>query len=495
MTLPTLIPNYIGGSWKEARASAVLDVKNPATNETLAQVPLSSAEEVDAACRAAASAFPQWRRVPPIERVQYLFRLKTKLEEHFEDLARTITLECGKTLNESRGEMRRAIDNVECACGVTSLMQGDVLEDVARGIDEMMIRQPLGVCGIIGPFNFPGMIPFWFLPYAIACGNTVIVKPSERVPLTMHKVFQLLHDLEFPDGVVNLVNGGRKAVEAMLDHATIRSISFVGSTSVARLVYSRGTASGKRVQAQGGAKNPVVVLPDADMDKTVAITADSAFGCAGQRCLAASLAITVGAARKPFVEAIGEAARTRVVGYGLDDQVEMGPVITPESKQRIEHIIGEAAGEGADIAVDGRHAVIDGFDKGNFVRPTLLCDVAPDSEAARTEIFGPVLGVMHVDTIEDAIRLVNSGSYGNMACLFTRDGAAARRFRYEADVGNIGINIGVAAPTAPFPFSGWKESFFGTLHGQGHHAVEFFTQTKVVVERWAGTTLSVFKSS
>ena len=484
MAILNSIKNYINGEWCTSSATNYLDVVNPATAEILGVVPLSPATEVEKAAMAAANAFASWRCVPSTDRVQYLFQLKNLLEEYFEDLARTITLECGKTLAESRGEMRRAIENVEVACGIPILMQGDFLEDVARGIDEMMIRQPVGVTAIIAPFNFPGMIPFWFLPYAIACGNTTIVKPSEKVPLTMQKVFQLLEQTGLPKGVVNLVNGAKEVVDAILDHPTIRAISFVGSTPIAQYVYSRAAAKGKRAQCQGGAKNPIIVLPDADMETTIKITADSAFGCAGQRCLAASLAVTVGEARNIFTEAISEVAQTRIVGFGLDEKVQMGPVITRESKNRIEGLIQKGIDEGATILVDGRRANISGYEQGNFIKPTILQNINPQCEIARTEIFGPVLGLIHLDTIDDAISLVNSGEWGNMACLFTTSGAAARKFRYEADAGNIGINIGVAAPMAFFPFSGWKSTFFGDLHGQGRHAVEFFTQTKVVVERW-----------
>jgi malonate-semialdehyde dehydrogenase (acetylating)/methylmalonate-semialdehyde dehydrogenase len=478
------LPNYINGQWCTSSATEYLDVINPATTEILAKVPLSPASEVNQAAQAAAEAFVSWRRTPPTERVQYLFKLKNLLEENLEDLARTITLECGKTLAESTGEMRRAIENVEVACGIPMMMQGTILEDVARGIDEMMIRQPLGVAAAIAPFNFPGMIPFWFMPYALACGNTYIVKPSEKVPLTMQKVFQLLEKTGLPKGVINLVNGAKEAVDAILDHPQIRAISFVGSTPVAKYIYSRAAANGKRVQCQGGAKNPLIVLPDADFEMTTRIAADSAFGCAGQRCLAASVAVTVGEARRTFTEAISETANKRVVGNGLDQGVEMGPVITTESKTRIEDLIQKGADEGATVLVDGRNPNISGYEKGHFIRPTILQNVDPAGEIARTEIFGPVLSLIHLDTIDQAIALVNSGQYGNMACLFTNSGAAARKFRYEAEAGNIGINIGVAAPMAFFPFSGWKESFFGDLHGQSNHAVEFFTQTKVVVERW-----------
>jgi malonate-semialdehyde dehydrogenase (acetylating) / methylmalonate-semialdehyde dehydrogenase len=476
--------NYIDGEWRAASAGESLDVTNPASGFVLAQVPLSPPADVDRAVESAGCAFAEWRRTPAPDRIQYLFKLKNLLEEHFEDLSCTVTLENGKTIKEARGEMRRAIENVEVACGIPTMMQGGISEDIARGVDEYMIRQPVGVCAIIAPFNFPGMIPFWFLPYALACGNAVIVKPSERTPITMQKVFRLLEEAGFPRGVVNMVNGGPETVNAMLDHPGIHAVSFVGSTPVARHIYARASASGKRVQAQGGAKNPVVILPDADMDLTSTIMADSAFGNAGQRCLAAAMAITVGDARTTFTESIADLAASRVVGNGLDERVEMGPVITKKSKARIEGLIQNGIQGGADVLVDGRNAVIEGYEAGYFIRPTILQDVHPESEFAKTEVFGPVLGMMHVESVDEAIQLVNSGKYGNMACLFTSSGAAARKFRYEAQAGNIGINIGVAAPMAFFPFSGWKDSFFGTLHGQSQHAVEFYTQTKVVVERW-----------
>ncbi len=476
--------NYVQGEWRKSTAVESLAVLNPATGEELGRTPLSPAAEVDAAAQAASRAFPGWRRVPVNERIQYLFKLKGLLEEHFEAVARTITMECGKTLVESRAEMRRAIENVEVACGTPTLIQGYNSEDIASGIDEMMIRQPLGVCAIIAPFNFPGMIPFWFLPYAIACGNTVVVKPSERVPLTMQKVFELLDALKLPPGVVNLVNGGREAVDAILDHPTIRAVSFVGSSTVARHVYARGAASGKRVQCQGGAKNPVVILPDADLTTTSEIVADSAFGCAGQRCLASSVAIAVGEAASPFTEAMRDRATRRVTGYGLDDGVQMGPVITPESRNRIEGLIEKAVKDGARPIVDGRHPAIPNYSAGNFVRPTVLEGLPFESDVTRTEIFGPVLSIHAVSDIDEAIKFVNTGGYGNQACLFTTSGASARKFRYEAEVGNVGINVGVAAPMAFFPFSGARESFFGDLHGQGRDAVEFYTQEKVVVERW-----------
>jgi malonate-semialdehyde dehydrogenase (acetylating)/methylmalonate-semialdehyde dehydrogenase len=484
MTTTRPLANYINGAWHPAKHASHVDVTNPATGDVLATAPMTSADEVHAAVQAAHEAFPDWRRVPAPDRVQPLFQLKQLLEDHLDELARTITEECGKTYNESVGELRRGIENVETACGIPSLMQGANNEDIARGIDEHMIRQPLGVVAAITPFNFPGMIPLWFLPYAIATGNCFILKPSEKVPMTTAHLFELLDEVDLPDGVVQLIHGGKDTVDALLDHAAVRAISFVGSTPVARYIYRRAAENGKRAQCQGGAKNTVVVLPDADLDMTTQIVADSAFGCAGQRCLANSLAITVGAAREPFTEAIAEVAAQRRVGYGLDEDVEMGPVITDDSRTRIEQLVGRAEAEGARVLVDGRGKTVDGFENGHWVFPTLLDEVPPDGETAQTEIFGPVFGLMHVDTVDEAIRRINEKAYGNMACIFTSSGAAARQFRYEVDAGNVGINIGVAAPMAFFPFSGWKDSFFGDLHAQGRHGVEFYTQTKVVVERW-----------
>ncbi|HMA36709.1 MAG TPA: CoA-acylating methylmalonate-semialdehyde dehydrogenase, partial [Chloroflexia bacterium] len=466
--------NYINGQWQPSRAVEFLDVRNPATAEPIVRVPLTPHAEVDAAVQAATTACAGWRRTPPPERIQYLFQLKNLLERHFDEIARLTTQECGKTLAEAQGELRRGIENVEVAAGIPSLMQGYNVEDIARGMDEHMFRQPVGVVAAITPFNFPAMIPFWFLPYALACGNCFVLKPSEKVPVTMSRVFELIDTLGLPPGVISLVNGGKETVDALLDHPAVRAVSFVGSSPVAKYIYSRAAANGKRAQCQGGAKNPVIVLPDADMELTTRIIADSSFGCAGQRCLASSVAITVGAARAAFHPQITQAAATRRVGYGLDPDVEMGPVISPESLARIELLIGQGERAGARVLVDGRQARIPGYEHGYFVRPTILEGVDPAGELARTEIFGPVLSLMHAETIDEAIRLVNTGTYGNMACLFTSSGAAARQFRYEVRAGNIGINVGVAAPLAFFPFSGWKDSFFGDLHAQGRDAVEFY---------------------
>lgn len=477
------LANYINNTW-EVPGTETLEVVNPATAETLALVPLADCEVVDRAVAAASQALLSWSQTPVTDRIQYLFKLKVLLEEEFDAIARIITEECGKTLNESRGELRRGIENVEVACGTPILIQGHTNEDIARGIDELMFRQPVGVCAIITPFNFPAMIPFWFLPYAIACGNTVVCKPSEKVPRTMQRIVELLEKTGLPPGVVNMVHGDKQAVDRLLDHPDVKAVSFVGSTPVARSIYAKASANGKRVQAQGGAKNPIIILPDADPEMTVKIVADSAFGCAGQRCLAASLAITVGEAGKSFPEMLKEAATGRVVGNGLHDGVQMGPVINHQSRERIEGLIEQGVKEGGRLVLDGRGATVEGCNSGSFVRPTILADLTPDAQLLGTEIFGPVLTMLNFDSMDDVLEFVNAGRFGNMACLFTTSGANARRFRHEAIVGNIGINIGVAAPMAFFPFSGWKDSFFGDLHAQGRHGIEFFTQTKVVVERW-----------
>jgi malonate-semialdehyde dehydrogenase (acetylating)/methylmalonate-semialdehyde dehydrogenase len=476
--------NFVGGQWHRSGTSHFADVVNPATAQALTAVPLSPAAEVDAAVQAAAKAFPDWRHMPTGDRIQPLFKFKILLEEHLDELARTITNECGKIYAESVGEIRRGIENVEVACGAPILMQGYNNEDIARGIDEHMFRQPLGVVAAITPFNFPGMIPLWFLPYALATGNCFILKPSEKVPMTSQLLFKLLEQSGFPPGVVQLVNGGKETVDALLDHPTIKAISFVGSTPVAKYVYSRATANGKRAQCQGGAKNPVVIMPDADMATTARIMGDSAFGCAGQRCLAASVAITVGEARNTFNELMADVAASRKVGYGLDEGVQMGPVITGDAKTRIEGLIAQGSQEGAELLVDGRNRKVSGYEDGYFLFPTILDNVNPGGEIAKTEIFGPVLSLMNAKSVEEAIAIVNNRAFGNMACIFTSSGAVARQFRYAADAGNVGINIGVAAPMAYFPFSGWNDSFFGDLHAQAHHGVEFYTQTKVVVERW-----------
>jgi len=480
------LKNYINGKWVESKEQNTIDVLNPANQEILAKVPFgeNTAKDADAAVSASSVALNEWRNIPVMRRVQPLFKLKQLLEDNIDEIARLITLECGKSFVESKAEIQRGIENVETACSTPTLMQSEFSENVATGIDEFMIRQSVGVCVCISPFNFPGMIPFWFLPYAIACGNSFILKPSEKVPLTMMKVFELIDQLDIPKGLISLVHGGKESVDALLDHQEVRAVSFVGSTAIAKYIYQRGAANGKRVQAQGGAKNPVIIMPDADIEMTAKIIADSVYGCAGQRCLAASNIITVGDNKGEIKEALLEAAKSKTTGFGLDEGIEMGPVITPESKVRVERLIAEGVNEGANLLLDGRNAKISGYETGNFIKPTILDNVALNGEFIKTEIFGPVMSLIQLDSINHAIDLVNSNKYGNMACMFTSSGLNARTFRNQANAGNIGINIGVAAPMAQFPFSGWNDSFFGDLHGQGRHAIEFFTQTKVVIERW-----------
>jgi malonate-semialdehyde dehydrogenase (acetylating) / methylmalonate-semialdehyde dehydrogenase len=476
--------NYIGGTWVATGSGQYLGVENPGTGQILSEVPAGCREDVDGAIAKAAAAQSAWRDVPAGQRIQYLFKMKTILERNADEIASLCTQESGKTLGESKAEIVRAVENIEVACGIPTLMQGEFSEDVSSGIDEFVIRQPLGVCACIAPFNFPVMIPFWFFPYAIACGNTYIIKPSEKVPGTMTRILELFEEVQLPGGVLNLVHGGKETVDALLTHDAVRAISFVGSTKVARYVYARGAEGGKRVQAQGGAKNSLVVMPDADVETTTRIIADSVYGCAGQRCLAASTVILVGAARETFRNRLVEAARSRTTCYGLDKTAQMGAVITRESKKRIEAIIEDARAKGAHIVVDGRIGSLQGFEGGTYILPTVMDNVPDHADAATTEIFGPVMNLKYVADLDDAIAHINAGHYGNAACIFTTNGSAARTFRRDVLAGNIGVNIGIPAPMAFFPFSGWKESFFGDLHGQAKHAVEFFTQTKVVVERW-----------
>jgi malonate-semialdehyde dehydrogenase (acetylating)/methylmalonate-semialdehyde dehydrogenase len=479
-----VLPNFIAGEWRKSNSPEIVDVFNPANAEVLARVPLAQGEDVDSAVKAAAAAFPAWRRTPPQERVQYLFKFKRLLEEHGDEIARLTTQENGKTFAEARAELQRGIENVEVACGIPTLMQGYNLEDVASGIDEIMIRQPLGVTAAITPFNFPAMIPLWFLPYAIACGNTFILKPSERVPMTAHRLIELLDSTGLPKGVVSLVVGGKATVDALLRHPDVRAISFVGSTPVARYIYAEGSAHGKRVQCQGGAKNYVVVMPDADLDMSAKIVSDSAFGCAGQRCLAVSAAITVGDAAAPFTDKIVDIASNLKVGNGLEKDIQMGPVISPASKARIEGLIDQGLNAGAKAILDGRSPKIPNGEKGAFLTPTILTDIDQGNALTGTEVFGPVLALQSAKDLDTAIDILSRSAYGNSSAIFTSSGVHARKFRYEAPTGNIGVNIGVAAPMAYFPFSGWKDSFLGVLHGQGRDGVEFYTDKKVVIERW-----------
>ena len=482
------LSNYIGGQWIASPSAETLPVTNPATGETVARVPLSGPEVVDRAVRAAHEAFLSWRAVPPLERARFMFPLRDLLVKHRDDIARLVTIEHGKTLVDAQGSVQRAIENVEVAAGIPSLMMGYGLENGAgAGIDEEAVRRPLGVFACVAPFNFPLMVPFWFLPYAVATGNTFIVKPSEQVPLSQRLVFELIDQIGLPAGVVNLINGARETVDALLDHELVRGLSFVGSTRVARSIYARGAAAGKRVQAAGGAKNAIVVMPDAALDKTIPNVINSAFGSSGQRCLAGSIIMPVSEAHEPVRQALLAAIEDIRVGNGLDPETSMSPVISAAARDRILGAIAQARDDGAELLSGGGAAHVPGHEHGYFVEPTLFDRVRPGTALATEEIFGPVLSMMPVDTLGEAIDRIESSPYGNAASIFTEHGGWAREFQMGVSVGNVGINVGVAAPMAYFPFGGARESFLGTQHGQGRDAIDFFTDRRVVIRRWFRT--------
>lgn len=468
----------------ESRSDETLDVTNPATAEVIARVPLSTAEEVAEAVNAAKEAFTTWRETPPYTRARYMFRLKNAMEEQFEELARSVVLEHGKIIDEARGEVRRAIENVEVACGIPTLMMGYNMEDAAAEIDEECWLQPLGVFCCVAPFNFPAMVPFWFMPYAVTCGDTYVVKPSEVCPISQNLLFELFDEIDMPPGVVNLVNGDKRAVDALLEHPDLRGLSFVGSTAVGRQLYAKAAANGKRAQIQAGAKNCLVVMPDAVLDSTVAAIMTSAFGTAGQRCLAGSLVLAVGEVYEPLRDKLVTVASKIKVGDGMDESVQMGPVASKKALSRVLSYIEKGLAEGATLLLDGRTTKVEGCPNGYFVGPTILDKVTPQMTVARDEIFGPVLGIIRVEDLAEAVEIINGSMYGNAASIFTTNGKWGREFKYRVKAGNLGINIGIAAPIASFPFSGMKDSFFGDLHGQGLDGIQFFTDRKVVISRW-----------
>lgn len=483
MGLP-IIRNYIDGEWQASQSKNLGDVRCPATGEKIAQVPFSTAEDVDKAVRAAKTAYAEWRTTPPVTRARYLFRLKEAFEDAFDDIAKTLVTEEGKTIDESRGEVRRMIENVEHATGVTTMMSGYCLEDIAQGIDCTAERQPLGVFGCIAPFNFPAMVPWWFLPYAIVTGNTYIVKPSEQVPMTQTRIFEVIDEVGFPPGVVNMVHGSKDVVNAMLHHPDIAGISFVGQTITARYIYQECGKTGKRVQSLGGAKNAVVVMPDADIDKGLPSLITSFYGCAGERCLSGSMLVSVGNIHKELRDRFVDAAAAMKVGDGLDPSTSMGPVISQSHWERVLSYIEKGVAEGAELVLDGRNVKVEGYPNGFFVGPTIFDKVTPGMTIAREEIFGPVVAMIHVETLDEAIEIVNTRGFANAACLYTDSGKAVREFKYRVKPSMIGINIGIAAPMAFFPFGGAGESLFGDLKGHGREVFQFFTDTKVVITRW-----------
>jgi malonate-semialdehyde dehydrogenase (acetylating)/methylmalonate-semialdehyde dehydrogenase len=477
------LKNYVNGEWVDAHPTSILEVTNPATGELLCHVPLSGAVDLDVAVAAARTALPGWRDVGTVGRARKLFELREALVARQDELARSVTTEMGKTLVDARAEVARMIEMVECACAIPTTTQGRILEDVARGVDCETVRQPVGVCAGIVPFNFPAMVPFWFLPFAIGCGNTFILKPSEQVPMTQQIAFEALHSIGLPPGVVNLVNGAREIVEGILEHPGIDAVSFVGSAPVAKIVYQVAARTGKRVQALGGAKNHMVVMPDAVIDATVSGIIGSAFGAAGQRCMAGAVVVTVGKAHQRLMPALTEATRALSVGDGIDEATDVGPVVSCAARDRIAGWIDRGIADGASVVVDGRSP--EGVDPaGAYVGPTILDDTDPDMAIIQQEVFGPVLCIVKADTLEQAIETINRSRFGNGASIFTEDAAAVRRFRRDVQAGMLGVNIGVAAPVAFFPFSGWKASFLGDLHAHGTDGVEFFTRKKTVTSRF-----------
>jgi malonate-semialdehyde dehydrogenase (acetylating)/methylmalonate-semialdehyde dehydrogenase len=479
-----VLENFINGAWVPSSGTTLLDVKNPATGELLARVPLSTAGDVDAAVRAAKEAFPAWRAVPAVQRARYLFKLRNLLDQHREEIAGICTSEHGKTLAESMSDFGRGIENVEHAAGIPSLLMGQSLEDVATGIDCDVVRQPLGVFAAITPFNFPPMVPLWFLPYAIAAGNTFVLKPSEQVPLSQRRIFELIAQTGLPAGVVNLVNGGKDVVEAICAHQDIAGVSFVGSSNVAKIVYRRCGETGKRVQSLGGAKNFIVIMPDADMERSVANACESAYGCAGQRCLAGSVIVGVGAAYERVREMVVANAKAVVLGDGKQPGVTMGPVISAAHKDKVLSYIEKGLQEGAKLLVDGRNAKVAGLPDGNWVGATVFEDVLPHMTIAKEEIFGPVICLMKAKDLAEAVELANASEYGNAASIYTTNGKSARDFSTRVQAGMVGVNIGVAAPMAFFPFGGQKGSFFGDTKAHGQQGVDFYTERKIVIERW-----------
>jgi malonate-semialdehyde dehydrogenase (acetylating)/methylmalonate-semialdehyde dehydrogenase len=477
------VQNYIDGEWRDPSGDRGQDIVDPATGETLSYVGFSSEADVDAAVEAGQAAFEDWRATPVEERIQPLFEFKRLLEAHQDDLAEIIVREHGKTFDEAVGELRRGIENVEVACGIPSMMQSGHLPNAAPDIDETAVRQPLGVFTAITPFNFPGMIPLWYLPYAVATGNAFVLKPSEQDPIVAQHIFELLDETEFPDGIVQLVHGSVDSVNALLDHDGIEGASFVGSTPVAKTVYERSAQNGKRVQAQGGAKNHVIVTETADLDFAAKKTVSSACACGGERCLANDIAVVERSVYDEFVRRVVEEAEAQRVGHGLDNDTDIGALITPEHEARVRDLIATGVDEGAELLLDGRDVEVEGYD-GNFLAPTVFGDVDPEMTIAREEIFGPVLGLMPVDDVDEAIAVLNRSDFGNAASLFTGSGADARKVRHEADVGNLGINAGTAAPMAFFHFGGRKDSFFGDLHAQGEDMIHFYTDKTVYIERW-----------
>lgn len=480
-----ILKNYINGSWIPSMTEKTRDVVNPVNGEILAKTPMSTKEDTLKAIKAANEAFPLWRKTPAQSRIRFLFDFRNSLEEHFEELAEIITLEHGKPIDEAIGEYRRTIENIETAASIPLLQMGYNIEDVSSGIDEMVIKQPLGVFFCVSPFNFPAMVPSWFWPYALATGNTYIVKPSDQCPITMTKQFELMDDLGLPEGVINLVHGGSEVVNTLIESPDTIGLSFVGSTQVGRLLYKKCGEEGKRAQIQGGAKNFITVMPDADLEKTVPNILNAFYGNTGQRCLAGGVLLVVGEIYETLKKALLEASKKIVVGDGLKSSVQMGPLASQSGKEKVLNYINKGIEEGAELLLDGRNIQLkEELKNGFFIGPTIFDKVTPEMTIAQEEIFGPVIPIINVENLEKAIEIIHKNRYGNASSVFTSSGKIAKEYQYRVKTGNIGINIGVVAPIASFPFSGMKDSFKGDLHGQGKNAVDFFTEEKVVITRW-----------
>ncbi|NUK30218.1 CoA-acylating methylmalonate-semialdehyde dehydrogenase [Parageobacillus sp. VR-IP] len=477
------LKNYIGGQWVEATSGKTEVVPNPATGEVLAYVPISSKEDLNKAVAAAKEAFKTWSKTPVPRRARILFKYQQLLVEHWEELARLVTLENGKSYNEAYGEVQRGIECVEFAAGVPTLMMGRQLPDIATDIESGMYRYPIGVVGGITPFNFPMMVPCWMFPLAIACGNTFVLKPSERTPMLANRLAELFKEAGLPDGVLNIVHGAHEVVNGLLEHPDVKAISFVGSQPVGEYVYKTAAAYGKRVQALTGAKNHSIVMPDADLDLAVQQIINAAFGSAGERCMAASVVVTVGDIADTFVEKLVKAANEIKIGNGLDEDVFLGPVIRESHKERTVKYIELGEKEGALLVRDGRKDAATNAN-GYFIGPTIFDRVTTDMTIWKDEIFAPVLSIVRVNTLDEAIEVANKSPFANGACIYTRDGSNVRKFRDEIDAGMLGVNLGVPAPMAFFPFSGWKNSFYGDLHANGMDGVEFYTRKKMVTARW-----------
>ncbi len=482
----TPCPLLIDGEWLTPDLPGT-PVYNPSTGEVIAECPAGGADEVNAAVEAAHAAFPAWRDTPPVERARVFFRYRQLVEQNFDLLCQTVSREHGKTHAEARGSIFRGLENIEYACGIPTLLFGDSLRNIARGVDCETIHMPLGVCAGITPFNFPAMVPLWMFPTAIACGNTFVLKPSEKVPLSAILLGRLLEEAGCPKGVFNIVHGGRPAVDALLTHPKVKAISFVGSTPIARYIWETGTKHGKRVQANGGAKNYIVVMPDADISKTVENLATAAFGCAGERCMAGSTAIAVGAAANRVLPDLIKAAQAIKIGpTDRPAQPDMGPLITAAHRDRVLGLLAGGEQEGAKIIADGRAVKVPDAPGGFYLGATVVDGVQDDMTLAREEIFGPVLNVMRMDDLDSAIEQAGRSAYGNGAAIFTNNGRAAREFTMRVKAGMVGVNVGVPATMAMFPFTGWDDSFYGHLHIQGKESVQFYTRQKVVSSRWFG---------